>query len=845
MIEGLNSAGRSFCTFAGAMFIQSAVLVAVLFVADWLLRKRVKATFRYWLWMLVFVKLILPPGLSSPASLGYWYHDWVAKGHPAPLTVVTIPAEKASPQVEPVGSALAHADSTPAPVSVEPAPAPVPSVPNAPVVSPRVSLSRQGTLFLLWLVGVLILTLLLLQRVCFVRGLIAQSRPVEESLIRLLDECREQMHIRRSVGLRLSPVMFSPAVCGLFHPVILLPEALLTKLSHDDLRAVLIHELAHAKRGDLWLNSVQTLLQIAYFYNPFVWLAGVMVRRVREQAVDEMVLVALGAEAKSYSRTLVDIAEMAFFKPTWTLRLIGVAESKKSLEGRIKHMLTRPIPKNARLGLSGLIGVLIAATLLLPMARGAARRDSQTPSGEPVPDKNTEIAVVRWIAFSGPELDKDIRSIAKPLETASKSCQCLTCDANELTAVVRCAMQTRKDVGLDRYVRWLLPTSGSRRMTGGSSGGVSAPLAPWGGASCSIQHSYTLDTNGGAARFDLDSQYMIRTAKSDLRVAGEMRFNGEIAPGKAMVFLGDVKQDEQSKASYIIVWQAVAVPPGVVMDRGPNRNQYYTSDWIERGPGEAMKLPVSPVRGISACPPAEPGLEANDVTLMVGQWMVLVEPSLAKEIRSISQPASTASVAYECLTCSGDALAGVVRQWLQAGRTIESSGRLQWLSENSGRGSIGPNGWPATLKRVSAGLLVDAALQGPYRLNTGGDTAKLGLEYQALCRWVRGEETAEIRGSILFTGDVAPGKAIVFLGDLKQDGQSKAMQVAVWQAIKVPARLVPYLNAMATGQNWIDAGTSGGLKSAQESLDLNARLPTTRTPEASSKWTRTLPDGRR
>ena len=27
------------------------------------------------------------------------------------------------------------------------------------------------------------------------------------------------------------------------------------------------------KRGDLWVNSVQTFLQVIFFYNPFVWFA--------------------------------------------------------------------------------------------------------------------------------------------------------------------------------------------------------------------------------------------------------------------------------------------------------------------------------------------------------------------------------------------------------------------------------------------------------------------------------------------------------------------------------------------------------------------------------------------
>ena len=87
-----------------------------------------------------------------------------------------------------------------------------------------------------------------------------------------------------------------------------------------------------------------------------------------------MTLVALGAEAGSYSYTLIEIAEMAFLRASSALGLVGVAESRKSLEGRIRHMVTRPIPTKARVGTWGSLIVLGIAAVLLPMAQGECRR---------------------------------------------------------------------------------------------------------------------------------------------------------------------------------------------------------------------------------------------------------------------------------------------------------------------------------------------------------------------------------------------------------------------------------------------------------------------------------------
>jgi len=150
-----------------------------------------------------------------------------------------------------------------------------------------------------------------------------------------------------------------------------MPEQLLANLSTQKLKAVLTHELVHIKRRDLWLNTIQTILQVLYFYNPLLWLANAIIRQIREQAVDEATLANLGDEAKNYSSTLIDIAELALTRPHFSLRLVGVVESKKSLGGRIKHIASNPIPKSAKIGVGSLISIALMGMLLLPMAQGS------------------------------------------------------------------------------------------------------------------------------------------------------------------------------------------------------------------------------------------------------------------------------------------------------------------------------------------------------------------------------------------------------------------------------------------------------------------------------------------
>ena len=348
----LNNAGQWFCDYALTIFIQSSVLIVLLLVLDLLLRKRVRAVFRYCLWMLLFVKLVLPGSLTLPTGIGYWiggyFKGQVAEAESRQEIEETMALVVDFPQGNILPESVITNEMVPAEFVFEP-------------------VCWQGVVFLGWVVGMLVLLALLIQRACFVRGLIAQGQPCNQRLRDMLAECRYKIGIGRKIELKLSGDTLSPAVCGLFKPMILMPVSLLEKLSKENLRAILIHELAHIKRGDIWVNLLQTMLQIVYFYNPLVWVANAVVRRIREQAVDEMVLVTLKPKTQSYSNTLINIAEMGLWRPNFSLRLIGVVESKKALERRIKHMLNRPTPKSYKVGIPGLIVIIFIGAIVLPM----------------------------------------------------------------------------------------------------------------------------------------------------------------------------------------------------------------------------------------------------------------------------------------------------------------------------------------------------------------------------------------------------------------------------------------------------------------------------------------------
>ncbi|MHB8521610.1 MAG: M56 family metallopeptidase [Limisphaerales bacterium] len=366
LIESLNHWGSSFTGFALPMLVQSGLLIAVLLTVNVLLRKRVRATVRYALWMLVLVKLVLPPSLTSPTSLAYWFPvrvspERVATGtaaaSPATASMVVTKAD-ASLLPSPVGSALS-----------------------------RPALTRGALLCAGWLAGLVCLVAWVCRRSLFVARMLSETTEPSNKLQKLLESCRRQLGITRAISLRITSTAGSPAICGLFKPVILIPSFLPETLTESGMRSVLLHELAHYRRSDLWIGHAQTVLQLFYWYNPLLWLANNAIRRVREQAVDEMVLVEMQEEAEAYPATLLQVAKLAQARPALSLGLVGILEPGSGLKERIHHILLRPLPRTARVGVRGLLLVGLIAVVILPMA--CKQQATPNPAERPVDKINT------------------------------------------------------------------------------------------------------------------------------------------------------------------------------------------------------------------------------------------------------------------------------------------------------------------------------------------------------------------------------------------------------------------------------------------------------------------------
>ena len=167
------------------------------------------------------------------------------------------------------------------------------------------------------------------------RRLVRQSRAVVLPPTVAHDlETFAKAHGRVAGPVRSSGQVSSPAVVGALSPVILVPEGL--AVGDDDLRAALLHEMAHVVRHDYAVNLACEVLTLPVCWHPALLALKAGVARSRELACDAMAAAALGS-SKTYARRLVSLAQ------TLGAQTLGSPTlGSPTLGGRLNHTSAAP-----------------------------------------------------------------------------------------------------------------------------------------------------------------------------------------------------------------------------------------------------------------------------------------------------------------------------------------------------------------------------------------------------------------------------------------------------------------------------------------------------------------------
>jgi beta-lactamase regulating signal transducer with metallopeptidase domain len=292
---------------------RASLLSVVVLCLQVLLRHRVPARWSYALWLPVLLVLLTPAFPESQWSVGS-----IVRTEPAPLPVPMMVAQE--PPLNAAPSAVGVAE-TPSPISW------------SQIMLPAWLLGAAGMIVIC--IGSYALTLWRIKH---------NRLPVRDALLHEIAALAQGIGLRRVPRVWMSQVVRSPAVTGLWRPVLLLPVRFDESLTAQEARLVLRHELTHLKRGDLPLNALLCLLLALHWFNPLLWLAFFKVRLDREAACDAQVLdCEPQAERVAYGHTLLKV-ESAFSHYGLSLGFVGIFQRGTALRSRIQSIATPPNP---------------------------------------------------------------------------------------------------------------------------------------------------------------------------------------------------------------------------------------------------------------------------------------------------------------------------------------------------------------------------------------------------------------------------------------------------------------------------------------------------------------------
>jgi beta-lactamase regulating signal transducer with metallopeptidase domain len=152
--------------------------------------------------------------------------------------------------------------------------------------------------------------------------------------------------INRKVNIWYSENIHSPMTFGFWKPIILLPVALVNKLSLEQTESLVIHELTHIKNSDYLLNWLLVTTEAIYFFNPFVKIVAHKIKLEREKNCDWQVL-QFDYHPISYAETLLQTARQQ--QSAYALQLSAV-KNKPELLQRIRFFTENTNMQNRQNG---------------------------------------------------------------------------------------------------------------------------------------------------------------------------------------------------------------------------------------------------------------------------------------------------------------------------------------------------------------------------------------------------------------------------------------------------------------------------------------------------------------
>ena len=303
------------------MSFSGGLLILALLFGKRFLKDKISRQWQYYIWLIVVLRLLL---LFGPEVKLLW------KSYQAVDQVITqatlLPSQQ--PVLNTPGDVLAPAVGLEQ--NNETANPPAEDLTTTHPLQ-EIGVLLANHVWLIWLMtalGLLIRKVTIYQN--FMRYIKVGLNPVSDfAVLDQLSIAAEQTGIQKPVELCVNPLISSPLLIGFFHPCIVLPSADISKM---DFQYIVLHELTHYKRRDIFYKWLVQITVCLHWFNPLVHLMSREITKACEFSCDEAVLAKMRCDnAQDYGKTLLNtMAAVGKYKEN--LGAVTLSENKQLLK---------------------------------------------------------------------------------------------------------------------------------------------------------------------------------------------------------------------------------------------------------------------------------------------------------------------------------------------------------------------------------------------------------------------------------------------------------------------------------------------------------------------------------
>src|SRR5579863_4969430 len=187
----------------------------------------------------------------------------------------------------------------------------------------------------------------------------------------------EQLGLRRCPRVWQVPGRVSPMLWAFVGPArVVVPTELFTDLDGPSREALLLHELAHYRRGDQWIRWFELVALGLYWWNPIAWLLRREIRAAEEGACDAWVVSQRPDDRRAYAEMLV--TTVGFLSSQVQPPVATGVATKTNIERRL--MMIMGIAIDVRISFWAKVVFCVLGLILLPFAPTVVRAQRELPS---------------------------------------------------------------------------------------------------------------------------------------------------------------------------------------------------------------------------------------------------------------------------------------------------------------------------------------------------------------------------------------------------------------------------------------------------------------------------------